>query len=128
MQVYWEGKPIDDVRAFCRERGWDVVVIRVLEPVYHYEPRNDVAKFVDRLRELRHEFPDLFVEIEDDFFEFLPAAEYEVIVERYEEAGSFEVPSPLWDNRLRSAFDGRIYEEIARFKPGENDDEVVRSD
>lgn len=119
MQVYWNGRKIDDVRTFCRENGFDLVQVQEFRQRYRWELDADAFTFWGRILDLQEEFPEFAPFLEEIEEKLKEHGFFRAVPDGLEPVGSvYEVPAPLWDNRIAcsSLF---IRREIGRLKPEE---------
>jgi len=97
LQVYWNGKKIDDIEAFCRERGWKVARVRVVRkrPVSSWRP--EAQDLIGRLARTLARSKD-FETVEEVLFlveDWLRQQGYSEERVEDEELGTELVPEPL---------------------------------
>ena len=111
LQVYWNGKKIDDIAAFCREKGWKLARVRVIRrrPILTWKP--EAQDLTRRLAQALAQSKD-FATAEEVLFlveDWLRQQGYSEETVQDEELGVELTPEPFLRSRMVSSGDWNEY-------------------
>jgi len=119
LQVYWNGKRVEDITAFCREQGWKLARVRVIRrrPVRTWKP--EAQDLIRRLAQVLVQSKDFDIaeEVLTVVEDWLHQQGYSEETVQEEELGTELVPEPVLRNRIVSGGDWDEYVLLELIEP-----------